>query len=151
MNDSVPRQQDVGSGQLPGPATLPGSGELRDRLREMARIAWDTMMNADGTRDGEVSAILDALICAHSFGMQQAPRQWQPIETAPRDGTTVLLYRPLAGKTHDPVVIIGRSVPYNGHSWPATIPEGVSADGPGNYTDRVCYATHWQPLPEPPK
>jgi len=76
--------------------------------------------------------------------------EWQPIETAPRDGSEVLLYRPLAYKTHDPIVTIRKSTHFPQHRWPATVPEGCAIDGPGAYTEGACYATHWMPLPAAP-
>lgn len=72
---------------------------------------------------------------------------WASIETAPRDGRVVLLYRPLAQLTHDPVMTIRQTTSRPQFCWPATIPEGC--DGL-NYTEGACYATHWMPLPEPP-
>lgn len=57
---------------------------------------------------------------------------WQPIETAPKDGTSVLIY---GGNPLGP--LIARS--WGGSVW---------SDGsfPG-----VTDPTHWQPLPEPPE
>jgi len=72
---------------------------------------------------------------------------WLPIDTAPRDGSAVLLFRPLAQKTHDPIVTIRKSIPRASHVWEATVPPGC--DGK-NFTEGSCYATHWMPLPEPP-
>lgn len=77
----------------------------------------------------------------------QSANVWLPIETAPRDGTEVLLFRPLAQKTGDPVVTIRRSVPHESFAWPATIPPGC--DGK-NFTEGGCYATHWMPIPAAP-
>lgn len=73
---------------------------------------------------------------------------WQPIETAPRDGTRILLYRPLADRTNDDQIDIKRGVPRDNTCWEETIPPGMDAT---NYTDGACKATHWMPLPEPPK
>lgn len=73
--------------------------------------------------------------------------KWQPIETAPRDGTKILLYRPLAEKTNDEPIDIKRGVPRDNGCWEETIPAGLSAE---NYTDGACRATHWMPLPEAP-
>ena len=62
---------------------------------------------------------------------------WQPIETAPRDGTEILVY------TDRPKFFI-------------VIPE-FEGDDPQQYTWKeragsynIC-ATHWMPLPSPPK
>jgi hypothetical protein len=72
---------------------------------------------------------------------------WLPIETAPKDGKKVMLYRPLAGESNDPVVTIRRTTKTSQHCWPDTIPPG--RDGQ-NFTEGSCYATHWMPLPAPP-
>jgi hypothetical protein len=60
-------------------------------------------------------------------------REWQPISTAPKDGTRIMLW--LSGPIRSPKAVFGK-----GHSgfW---ITEG---SGPAN-------PTHWMPLPEPPK
>ena len=75
---------------------------------------------------------------------------WQPIETAPKDGTAVLLYGLWQGEINgiadEPTTDIGY--------W-----AGGSSDEPGNDWWRIstgdayaCWmrATHWMPLPEPP-
>jgi len=73
---------------------------------------------------------------------------WRPIESAPKDGSFILVYRPLAGKSNDPVVALKRGVDYNNHCWECTVPEGKE---PLNYTDGSCFPTHWMPLPTPPE
>lgn len=65
--------------------------------------------------------------------------EWQPIETAPRDGTAVLLYCPTF--YFGPGVYLGW--------WEGThfecCTEGQTL---GPYSDNG--ATHWMPLPAPP-
>jgi hypothetical protein len=78
---------------------------------------------------------------------------WQPIETAPRDGTQVLLYAP------------GR-LTYGAWSEPSTTPRIKYQDGfapepewdefepywaswDGGFTEKAP-PTHWMPLPPPP-
>lgn len=57
--------------------------------------------------------------------------QWMPIETAPRDGTRILVY------SENCIAIAGYSTDYN--SWCE------------NYYDNLWHdPTHWQPLPSPP-
>lgn len=73
--------------------------------------------------------------------------EWQPIETAPRDGTMFIAYRPLAWKSQDPVIRLVRGLAYSSHLWECTIPEGMDDT---NFTDGSCKATHWHPLPLPP-
>ena len=59
--------------------------------------------------------------------------EWQPIETAPKDGTYVLLYEP---RNDD-------------HDYEIGFFECSEWFGPDHiYT---IDATHWMPLPEPPK
>ena len=80
--------------------------------------------------------------------------EWQPIETAPKDGAAVLLYLPdaytMCGLTDG--IIIGH---WSAADLPADAPEHsddawfhVSQTG-GFYCD--IEPTHWMPLPEPPE
>lgn len=64
---------------------------------------------------------------------EKAMSEWQPIETAPKDGTVVLLY--CGGKE----VVSARH--YANDCW---TPEHDMAQG-------VTWATHWMPLPAPPQ
>lgn len=67
---------------------------------------------------------------------------WQPIETAPKDGTPVLLYRECAGWS---VRGWGYWVDVKGiDGW---VSHGFG-DPPGNLG--LGHPTHWMPLPEPP-
>jgi hypothetical protein len=65
-------------------------------------------------------------------------KAWQPIETAPKDGTKVLLYwKPLPyAKRKWGTIRLGR---WNGSSW--------QMEMGGLYR---CDCTHWMPLPLPP-
>ena len=74
--------------------------------------------------------------------------EWQPIETIPTNGEEVLVFRPLAYKTNDPIITIAKTETENRWCWPETVPEGVS---PTNPTNRACHVSHWMPLPPPPK
>lgn len=67
--------------------------------------------------------------------------QWQSIETAPRDGSLILAYRPLADETGDPIIAVVKTT-----SHPRTSKQGVE-----HYTDRYCHPTHWMPLPPAPR
>ena len=61
--------------------------------------------------------------------------EWQPISTAPRDGSSFVVIRPGAKKHHYRVVF------YSG-----IFPRKPFKTYHGTYTD----ATHWIPLPKPP-
>ncbi len=66
--------------------------------------------------------------------------EWQAIETAPQDGTSVLLWaRPNGLPEYGLSVWIGA---YRG-----SYTEGWDSDDSG----RWLAPTHWHPLPEPPK
>ena len=94
---------------------------------------------------------------------------WQPIATAPKDDTPVLLWlpKPLAawgdpeggvGKLERSHVVIGWYDPSDfhwekGRSWEVGVVEAGAADTEGGYS---CFPirvapTHWMPLPEPPQ
>ena len=65
---------------------------------------------------------------------------WQPIETAPRDGQFIVLYDARYLHTPDSYLIAKF---HHGMWWGQKLPSGKS---------RLWReATHWQPLPEPPK
>jgi hypothetical protein len=74
-----------------------------------------------------------------------APSGWQPISTAPKDGTLVLLSVCWSGigEAHrariDPVMCVAR---FDGAFW---------IDDEGVFQAAEADATHWMPLPEPPK
>lgn len=61
---------------------------------------------------------------------------WQPIATAPRDGTMILAWTPQGGVVHDGFMWLMRWDGIKG----AWTPWALSVDPP----------THWQPLPPPP-
>jgi Protein of unknown function (DUF551) len=63
---------------------------------------------------------------------------WQPIDTAPRDGTRILLYDRYE-REQDFARFVG--------AW-GDSPVGYWFAIPGAYRKRP---THWQPLPAPPK
>lgn len=76
---------------------------------------------------------------------------WQPIETAPKDGTPVLLYGEWAGEIwgvfDEPSMEVGLyagSGDYarQGFLWAAT---------GGDAYATWCKPSHWMPLPAPPK
>lgn len=74
---------------------------------------------------------------------------WQPIETAPKDGTEVLLggvSTPFANGVNPAWVDIGsfEERGYCGSCWYSS-----ATDRDGDRLD--CDPTHWMPLPEPPE
>jgi hypothetical protein len=63
--------------------------------------------------------------------------KWQPIASAPRDKTMIIVYRPRASGRHIPLVGEDYFDPdYFGGRWMKSNDDSVP--------------THWQPLPAPP-
>jgi len=69
---------------------------------------------------------------------------WQPIETAPKDGTRVLLYCAKAS-TQTKWRQGMQAVDY----WRTR--ENAGFEGWGKFNKSHFPATHWMPLPEPPE
>ena len=96
-----------------------------------------------------LDAAADALL---SFREENARRDWQPIETAPKDGTCILI----AGGIYDWDSSWGETLPFSGvtiASW-NDIRTGKPWQGEncGGHDEYYRYApTHWMPLPEPPR
>ena len=83
---------------------------------------------------------------------------WLPIESAPKDGTHVLLYARDCGYIHDECdVQIGfwlgmmyGSLSVNGEEWTGWLSVSTYDNGHGDSENGRLSPTHWQPLPEPP-
>ncbi len=83
--------------------------------------------------------------------------KWQPIETAPKDGTKVLLYLDEGDiadgywepKEEDGLESMGCDAGW--HNDVATMFPGRSFGNPKYYSDAINPPTHWQPLGPPPK
>jgi Protein of unknown function (DUF551) len=69
--------------------------------------------------------------------------KWQPIETAPKDGTECLVYGKWEGEIHGPYEGLFAGVAYfNFGRWSITLGDCYSCD---------CEPTHWMPLPPQPE
>lgn len=111
--------------------------DARDVI-EAAMIANDPVFFGMLTKDERVDTI-DAIISAlNSAGL--SPPEWRPIETAPKDGTRVLLAKFVGHPVHPTAL------------WWATL--GHWSAKWNNWNDNVEPAglagpTHWMPLPAP--
>ena len=82
--------------------------------------------------------------------------EWQPIETAPKDGTLVLVYNTLNNGTitsiNGKIAVARYGHPHDGLEeslWEyGTYYSEDSKDNQGSY---LISATHWMPLPQPPE
>lgn len=70
--------------------------------------------------------------------------EWQPIDTAPKDGTPMLVYGRWQGELHD--------IDDNPDIYHVCFDCGsYCVVGGEYYGSYVMGPTHWMPLPEPPK
>lgn len=75
--------------------------------------------------------------------------EWQPIETAPKDGTLILVYEPVRQYAEAGIYMVSwdREYPYQPKTWCIVYSEQDEQGGCAT----VDWATYWMPLPEPPK
>ncbi|NYT67931.1 hypothetical protein [Pusillimonas noertemannii] len=76
-------------------------------------------------------------------------QQWQPIETAPKDGTEVIVYHPEAG-------VCAAFCPADGFAWHCmdgqnTVVGTKSGRSIPRMTSFISPPTHWMPMPEAPR
>ena len=67
---------------------------------------------------------------------------WQPILTAPKDGTIILFYCGLCGRGDTQLGIWWSGIGNSEGHWETL--DGLALEGPH-------HPTHWMPLPEPPQ
>jgi hypothetical protein len=131
--------------------------ERQERLREpteemILSLRGNSMLGHEDARDALRDILEETPL--YTFPPQRQPlTEWQPIETAPRDGTAVLVMRDIWPGTKS-----GRAEKCYGHN--TYVAEWWQDEGDGGewvcYMDRieepVCpiEPTHWMPLPAPP-
>jgi len=76
--------------------------------------------------------------------------EWQPIETAPRDETYILVFNGdnIGEGTEEKQIGVASKSPYEKHDY-----DGVEMWHAQDCCDQMTFyaPTHWMPLPEPPK
>lgn len=75
--------------------------------------------------------------------------EWQPIETAPKDGTEIIVYHPTAG-------VCAAFCPDEGFAWHCMdgnnrVIGSKSGKSIPSMTSFMTAPTHWMPLPLPPR
>lgn len=121
---------------------------IQDKLRDggfansMAVNASDLrrLFDAIADRDATIARLSEALAEAEKKGAED----WQPIETAPRDGTRIILLR-----KNGPVFGCWDDDRYSTKPRPYWTHDQVRAFG--NVDARKVPPTHWMPLPAPPR
>ncbi|MBW6396822.1 4-hydroxythreonine-4-phosphate dehydrogenase PdxA [Roseomonas sp. HJA6] len=114
-----------------------------------------TALDIAGTGKASPSSLLAAMRMAAVMAARrggtapETPAGWQPIASAPRDGTRILL-------TDGEVVTGGRWVIGTRHSGAAEAPVALFVADSGNDVDwkggpDIVEPLYWQPLPTPPK
>lgn len=140
--DTVTRKLEVLSAPLPklemNDLTLSYFG-VHGHSPEHTRIYWDRILSVK-MEDPMVALIAAAMVA-------QAPR-WLPMETAPKDGTTILAHD---GTTtypvfwqRDPLLVHAE---WGHHQW--CLPGSVDLEE-GRYEPMAANPLGWQPLPKPP-
>lgn len=111
---------------------------------EMIRAAAEAEMAFDGRDFSGLNAADQKRHLARTReGLSAALAEaWRSVETAPKDGTAVLVYNPFVG-------------PYSS-AWDAkrqAFPLGYSVSSQGRWISGEWFpvATHWMPFPQPPK
>ncbi len=85
-----------------------------------------------------VIAVIDILPIARAIMAERERDKWQPIETAPKDGTHIIL--PRFGDEYFEVA---------GGEWRLNPKAGE--DGLNGFEAWISNPTHWMPIPTPPK
>jgi len=123
--------------------------QLQCRRPVAARLLYDANMGICGLFNDLLKRAEES---SHALARVQEERQWQPIETAPKDGTTVLLWwrSEFAGDVVDWWACGEWKVFGDGSKgW---IGESFYTSEPDFWTRLIAARpTHWMPLPSPPQ
>jgi len=116
--------------------------DIRDALRPFAEACEGKDVYLDGDMTCVTFADLRRAAAAYQTLVEEG-EVWQPIETAPKDGTKFL-----AGRFVDQCRE-GRNGFIAVDRWRAR-ERGDEYTGLGKFNERFWPATHWRPLPAPP-
>jgi len=137
-----------------------------EKARKYARALCETMsgppayLNDDDltnvTIDGQFN-MLEAVAEVFAALIASSRPEWQPIATAPKDGSYILVYgdRYSAGKEIAPPVGISRWIKKETEHWDQVSKTQkrlrIEDDSHWDYDYGIFAPTHWQPLPIPPQ
>lgn len=111
--------------------------QMSDNLMERVARAIAASRRGLSVDDPEIDRVWSGYGGCAKAAMAEC-NNWQPIETAPKDGRWLLLHRADINIT---IVAQWDDESEPGYDW-------LTLDGP-HYCD--TFPTHWMPLPEPPK
>ncbi|CAB4164350.1 Domain of unknown function DUF551 [uncultured Caudovirales phage] len=123
--------------------------QLREAVVDIQKRVWRMCENYSGPKmtipphpdddDLAIQAHLKTIEAALAeLERRRAGSEWQPIETAPRDGTNVLAYCPVEHEVDNNFYI--RTVFFDETEWRCE----------DDLQGCTCNPTHWMPLPPPP-
>jgi hypothetical protein len=119
-------------------------GEEAMRLFDVAIAAAAAAAREEGRREAAIGAGIEPRGCPTPGACSCIPAQWRPIETAPRDGTVIDLWRVFHPSGTDERFC-------NCHwcegEW--RMRGGIAIEW--DWDNESCVVTHWMPQPEPPK
>lgn len=132
---------------------------MTDKIADKLRRAINRGMEGAGTlpakeavkvRPSDWHAIIDIASAAIVALDAKEAGGWQPIESAPKDGEAVLLYKPDERRVGE-YIIAGYfgEWPGDGECWIACAGKPLGYFSEWQQAPQG-YPTHWQPLPAPP-
>lgn len=118
--------------------------DLTDGMKD---AAWEAFR--DSNKPAPYNQVSDAVHAAISAAPEITLNQWQPIETAPRDGTEIL------GWNHNSSYLVRPYICWFGKDdYVRGEPRWLKGDGDSwstGYYYTPCEPTHWMPLPDAPR
>lgn len=87
--------------------------------------------------DASLAAVANTVRQSIAEVIEELLLEWQPIETAPRDGTKIIVFRPIFDGTYIPRVGVDWFGLYGG-------------EGTWGRSRKDTPPTHWMPFPAPP-
>lgn len=117
-----------------------------DKVREALRASMYSAANSGWSGDA-IAVDIDAAVDVALEYIEKP--QWQPIETAPKDGTEILIFQPAFEKygvkswQRERIAVVS----WQHFGWSIDHVSGAECEDDFDY----AAVTHWQPLPNPPE
>lgn len=116
--------------------------EIPDDVMEAAKKACG-LCGVTPTSDMRVHAVH---VAATAVMADRQRYQWQPIETAPKDGTAIILAVFGEDWLNEAAIMVGE---FDGSDFVCMF--GIEVHGAAVVSKVICPWTHWHPLPAAPK